>query len=163
MLLIVCGVFFVSKKANTIIGDMAQELMRATTYAEAGTGNENIINKVDSKTKQPITEATFQLDQIEERTEPENVIGALTDNSNTYYEVDKNNEITDVLGELTDNGTYYFIKNEDNGLIARYFKSAFYSGNSHSFNKVTLKDNVNDIQRNTCDNRARKRYGQIHL
>ena len=116
MLLIVCGVFFVSKKANTIIGDMAQELMRATTYAEAGTGNEIIINKVDSKTKQPITEATFQLDQIEERTEPENVIGALTDNSNTYYEVDKNNEITDVLGELTDNGTYYFIKNEDGTL-----------------------------------------------
>ena len=70
------------------------------------------INKVDSATKEPLTGVTFKLDQIEERTEPENVIGSLTANGTEYIVVDRANEIRDVLGQLTDNGTYTFIQED---------------------------------------------------
>ena len=81
--------------------------------------NKIVINKVDGETKEPIEGITFKLDQIEERTEPENVIGTLTDNGATYTEVipDTSNEITEqVTGKLTNNGTYYFVQNEDGTL-----------------------------------------------
>ena len=52
--------------------------------------NKIIINKVDSKTKEPLEGATFKLDQIDEREEPK----------------------AENIGELTDNGEYYFIENE---------------------------------------------------
>ena len=79
--------------------------------------NKLTINKVDSKTKAPLQGATFKLDQIEERTEPENVIGEIVANGETYYEVNTENEITEeVVGELTNNGTYYFVKNADGTL-----------------------------------------------
>ena len=78
--------------------------------------NKLTINKVDSKTKTPLSGATFKIDQIEERTEPENVIGELTANGETYYDTDTTNEIPDVQGELTNNGTYYFVQNEDGTL-----------------------------------------------
>ena len=74
--------------------------------------NTVIVNKVDSETKEPLEGITFKLDQIEERTEPEGVIGSLTDNGEAYTLIDMSNEITDVLGELTDNGTYTFVEEE---------------------------------------------------
>ena len=79
--------------------------------------NKIVINKVDAETRKPIQGITFKLDQIEERTEPENVIGTITDNGATYYYTDISNEVTNqVTGELTNNGTYYFIQNEDETL-----------------------------------------------
>ena len=78
--------------------------------------NKLTINKVDSENKTPLSGATFKLDQIEERTEPENVIGEIVANGTEYAEADLENEAIDVQGELTNNGTYYFIKNEDGTL-----------------------------------------------
>ena len=81
--------------------------------------NKIVLNKIDSETKESLEGITFKLDQIEERTEPENVIGTLTDNGATYTEVtvDTSNDVTEqVIGELTNNGTYYFVQNEDGTL-----------------------------------------------
>ena len=75
--------------------------------------NKITINKVDSVTGDPLTGATFKLDQIEEREEPVSAIGSLTDNSADFYELDLNNEITGVLGNKTDVGTYYFTGNTE--------------------------------------------------
>lgn len=74
--------------------------------------NKIIINKVDSKTKQPLEGATFKLDQIEERTNPEDAIGNLIDNGQEYIITDTSNEIEGVIGNITDNGTYYFVEQE---------------------------------------------------
>ncbi|MCI8655334.1 MAG: hypothetical protein HFJ48_05650, partial [Clostridia bacterium] len=60
--------------------------------------NKITINKVDSKTKAPLVGAKFRLDQIEERTNPENVIGEIVQNGQEY-----------VTEEETK--TYGFIKN----------------------------------------------------
>ena len=80
--------------------------------------NKLIINKVDSKTQEPLQGATFKLDQIEERTEPENVIGKIVANGGIYAEVDiEEGEVTGVIGELTNNGTYYFVQNVDGTLV----------------------------------------------
>ena len=79
--------------------------------------NKLIINKVDSKTQEPLQGATFKLDQLEERTEPENVIGEIVDNGTEYAEANtEEGEVTGVIGDLTNNGTYYFIENEDGTL-----------------------------------------------
>ena len=75
--------------------------------------NKITINKVDSKTKEKLSGAEFKLDQIEERNEPENAIGALTDNGQEYIDAQVGSEITGKLGTLTNNGTYYFIQNQD--------------------------------------------------
>ena len=77
--------------------------------------NKIIINKVDKDTQEKLSGATFKLDQIEERAEPENnaIIGELTNNGQEYTEVKVENEVTAKLGELTNNGTYYFVQNED--------------------------------------------------
>ena len=79
--------------------------------------NKLTINKVDSKTQEPLQGATFKLDQIEERTDPENVIGGIVANGTEYIEVDsEQGEVTGVIGELTNNGTYYFVENDDGAL-----------------------------------------------
>ena len=75
--------------------------------------NKITINKVDSKTKEKLSGAEFKLDQIEERNEPENAIGTLTDNGQEYIDAQLGSEITGKLGTLTNNGTYYFIQNQD--------------------------------------------------
>ena len=77
--------------------------------------NKITINKIDKDTKAKLVGATFKLDQIEERAEPNNeeVIGSLTDNGQIYSKTELGNEIIGKLGELTNNGTYYFVKNED--------------------------------------------------
>ena len=77
--------------------------------------NKITINKIDKDTKVKLSGATFKLDQIEERTEPNNasIIGSLTDNGQEYLETKLGNEITGKFGELTNNGTYYFVKNAD--------------------------------------------------
>ena len=80
--------------------------------------NKLTINKVDSKTQEPLQGATFKLDQIEERTEPENIIGEIVTNGDYYYlQADEKNEITEeVVGKVTNNGTYYFVQNDDGTL-----------------------------------------------
>ena len=78
--------------------------------------NKLTINKVDSKTQEVLRGATFKLDQIEERTEPENVIGEIAANGTEYSKADLENEILDVQGDLTNNGTYYFVQNDDGTL-----------------------------------------------
>jgi len=77
--------------------------------------NKITINKVDKDTKEKLIGAKFKLDQLEERSEPENnaIIGELADNGQEYTEVKVEKEIADKLGELTNNGTYYFVQNED--------------------------------------------------
>ena len=72
--------------------------------------NKITINKVDKNTSAPLTGATFRLDQIEERNEPnQNVIGSLTDNSDDFWvTVNKQtDEVTGVLGSLTDNSAIF--------------------------------------------------------
>ena len=78
--------------------------------------NKLTINKVDSKTQEPLQGATFKIDQLEERGNPENAIGKIVENGEIYAEADTTNEITDVQGELTNNGTYYFVQNTDGTL-----------------------------------------------
>ena len=75
--------------------------------------NKIIINKVDKDTKDKLAGAEFQLDQIEERSEPTAALGKLTDNGQEYTGVVATDEVTGKLGELTNNGTYYFVQNSD--------------------------------------------------
>ena len=77
--------------------------------------NKITLNKVDKNTKEKLQGAIFKLDQIEERSEPNNseIIGELTDNGQEYTKINLGDEITGKLGELTNNGTYYFVQNED--------------------------------------------------
>ena len=77
--------------------------------------NKITINKADKNTKEKLSGATFKLDQIEERLEPNNdeIIGNLTDNGQEYTEVNVKDEVTGKIGELTNNGTYYFVQNKD--------------------------------------------------
>ena len=75
--------------------------------------NKIIINKIDGYTKESLTGAEFRLDQIEERTNPKDVIGNLTDNSNDFCDT----EISEGIGELTNNGEYYFVKNAEGKIV----------------------------------------------
>ena len=77
--------------------------------------NKITINKVDKTSKEKLSGAKFKLDQIEERSEPNNdeIIGNLTDNGQEYTEANIGNEVTGKLGELSNNGTYYFVQNSD--------------------------------------------------
>ncbi len=74
--------------------------------------NKIVINKLDSETKEKLTSAKFKLEQIEERSNPENVIGDLTANGKEYTILDKETGILDFEEELINNGTYYFIKKD---------------------------------------------------
>ena len=96
-----------------VFTNMTEDKHIVVTYALKD--NKITINKVDKNTKAKLSGATFKLDQIEERSEPNNeeIIGSLTDNGQEYSEAKLGNEITDKLGELTNNGTYYFVKNSD--------------------------------------------------
>ena len=80
--------------------------------------NKIIINKVDSEdNNKKLPGATFKLDQIEERTNPENVVGEIVANGAEYAEADLDKgEVSGVLGDLTNNGTYYFVENSDGTL-----------------------------------------------
>ena len=90
--------------------NMTEDKHVVVTYANID--NKITINKVDSKTNEPLQGVTFKLDQIEERTEPEGVLGSLIANGSEYPGADTTNELTDVLGPLTDNGTYTFIEKD---------------------------------------------------
>ena len=73
------------------------------------------INKVDDTTGQGLPNATFKLDQLEERQEPndDEIIGDLTPNGITYYNYSDSDEVTSqVLGTLTSNGTYNFVEKD---------------------------------------------------
>ena len=77
--------------------------------------NKLIINKVDKDTKEKLAGATFKLDQVDERAEPnkDEILGDLTDNGKEYTEVVVGDEVVGNIGELTRNGTYYFVQNDD--------------------------------------------------
>ena len=83
--------------------------------------NKITLNKVDSGSQEPLQGATFKLDQLEERAEPneEEIFGNIVANGETYYELNIENEITTegVIGELTNNGTYYFVQNADGSYV----------------------------------------------
>lgn len=96
--------------------------------------NKIIINKVDSETKEPISGVNFKLDQIEERTNPENVIETLTDNSDAFTIVHTKNEVEGVLGNLTANGTYYFV--EQNGTYVPTNKGT--SGCTYAYSYIPI-------------------------
>ena len=77
--------------------------------------NKITINKVDKKTKAKLTGAKFKLDQVEERTEPNNanIIGRLTGNGQEYTKTTITTEVSGKIGTLINNGTYYFVQNSD--------------------------------------------------
>ncbi len=101
----------------------------------AKSSNKLTINKTDEITGERLSGVKFQIDQVEERADPEVDLTGLTGNSSAYQYPDLDNEIspdkgeltangaetletideiTDFnFGELTNNGTYYFIKNDD--------------------------------------------------
>ena len=96
--------------------NMTEDKHVVVTYALKD--NKIIINKVDSTdNSKKLSGATFKLDQIEERTNPENVVGEIEANGAEYQVVDtEKGEVEGVQGELTNNGDYYFVKNEDGTL-----------------------------------------------
>ncbi|MCR5185529.1 MAG: MucBP domain-containing protein, partial [Clostridia bacterium] len=130
------------------------------------------INKTDNETGEHLTGAEFKLDQIEERTSPvnEEVFGDLTDNSETFYEIDNRltDEITGCIGGLTangqesnivrlitnsqtesalgtvqNNGTQYFVDNGNGSLIptnGRTYQSSI--GNSRGIRSSTANSYV---------------------
>ena len=74
--------------------------------------NKIVINKVDRKTREVLEGVKFRLDQIEERSNPENIVGEITNNGQTYVEIDETNEVTGAIGELTANGQEYAVANK---------------------------------------------------
>ncbi len=62
--------------------------------------NKIVINKLDSETKEKLTSTKFKLKQIEERSNPENVIGDLIANGKEYTILDKETGILDSKEEL---------------------------------------------------------------
>ena len=103
--------------------------------------NKLTINKVDSQTQEPLQGSTFKLDQIEERTEPENVIGGIVANGTEYVEVDsEQGEVTGVIGELTNNGTYYFVQNDD-GILTPTNSKTYQTANGGSSGKQNTTAN----------------------
>lgn len=101
----------------------------------AKSSNKLTINKTDEITGERLSGVKFQIDQLEERTDPAVDLTGLTGNSSVYKYPDLDNEISSDMGELTangaesletideitdfnfgeltNNGTYYFIKNDD--------------------------------------------------
>ena len=73
---------------------MTEDKHIVVTYALKD--NKITINKVDKNTRAKLSGATFKLDQIEERTEPNNekILGKLTHNGQEYSEANIENEIT---------------------------------------------------------------------
>ena len=71
--------------------------------------NKITINKIDGNSGEKIPDVEFKLDQIEERTNPENsdVIGNLTDNGTTNINYD--NEITGTIGEPSNDFDLHFV------------------------------------------------------
>ena len=99
--------------------NMTEDKHVEVTYALKD--NKIIINKVDSEdNSKKLPGATFKLDQIEERADPDNeeIIGDIVANGQEYVETDtEKGEVTGVLGDLTNNGTYYFVQNEDGAYV----------------------------------------------
>ena len=99
--------------------NMTEDKHVVVTYALKD--NKIIINKVDSEdNNKKLAGATFKLDQLEERTDPDNdeIIGDIVANGQEYVETDtEKGEVTGVLGDLTNNGTYYFVQNEDGAYV----------------------------------------------
>ena len=64
--------------------------------------NKFTINKVDELTGEPLKDAEFRIEQIEERpaVNTEEVVGELTDNSNMFYATDESVLINDTIGTL---------------------------------------------------------------
>ena len=122
------------------------------TYAR--TSNKITIVKQDEEGTR-LQGAKFKLDQIEDRVEPENVIGEIVANGGIYTEtkVDISNEVTDqVKGKLTNNGTYYFIQNEDGTLVptnSKTYQSAN-DGSTKYNSKLIYRNRLKWLRRRIC-------------
>ncbi len=98
--------------------NMTEDKHIVVTYALKD--NKIIINKVDSEDDTPLAGATFKLDQLDERANPDNerIIGDIVANGKEYPDANiEKGEVNGVLGQLTNNGTYYFVENEDGALV----------------------------------------------
>ena len=71
--------------------------------------NKYTIEKVDSISGEKLSGALFKLDQLEERTTPENVIREPVGAGPDYHEINWENEVTPPLESLTPIGDYYFV------------------------------------------------------
>ncbi len=105
--------------------------------------NKIIINKVDSKTRQPLEGANFKLDQIEERTNPENVVGGLTANGQQYIIANPEDEVTGTVGELTESvvDLPHFVEQE----------GAYVPTNSKTYQKANVAEATGGIQNSTAN------------
>lgn len=93
--------------------NMIEDKHVVVTYSHKD--NKITLNKTDKETGDRLPNVEFQLDQLEERTDPisGDIVGDLNDNGTTYYYADPDNEVTEnVIGPLTNNGTYYFIEQD---------------------------------------------------
>ena len=109
--------------------------------------NKIIINKVDSEDNSKKLEgATFKLDQLEERTDPDNekIIGDIVANGKEYAEADVDKgEVAGVIGELANNGTYYFVENSDGALVPTNSKTyQVANGGSSGIQSVTANSYI---------------------
>ena len=122
--------------AMPIFTDMTEDKHIVVRYVLKD--NKITINKVDSETKEKLAGAKFKIEQVDENSNGEPLIGELTDNGKEYDGVNFGDEVTDKLGELTDNGTYYFIKNADGTYVptnSKTYQTA--NGGSNGINSST--------------------------
>ncbi len=125
--------------------NMTEDKHVVVTYALKD--NKITINKVDSEDNNTkIAGATFKLDQLDERTNPDNeeIMGDIVANGTEYIGVNKEKgEVTGVLGDLTNNGTYYFVQNEDGTLTptnSKTYQTA--NGGSAGIQNVTANSYI---------------------
>ena len=69
-----------------------------------------VINKIDSKTKEPIPEVTFKIEEVKKREGLENAIGNPVGNGRGVQGVDYKNP-ENIEETMVQNGDYYFIEN----------------------------------------------------
>ncbi len=116
---------------------MKEDKHVVVTYSKKS--NKMVIKKVDSKTQKGIPGVKFQLDQIEERQNPQ-LPYTLTDNGQEYVEADMANLIEDegVIGELEHLGTseYYFVEDEEGNYVPTNSKSYSENNGTGKHNKT---------------------------
>lgn len=94
-----------------------------------------IINKVDSEDESKVLQgAKFKIEQLEDRPEVTNEVGALIENSEAYVIGIETTPVSDVLGTLTNNGTYYF-----NNVDGKYISN---NNKGDSYNRTTANSYI---------------------
>ena len=115
--------------------------------------NKIIINKKDSVSGDELEGAKFKLEQIEERTEPDNseIIGNLIDNGTIYTVPDYDKEVEGFIDLLTDlkyveGLNYYFVPkiNEDNSI-------SYVPTNSKTWQEANVEGATTGVQSTTAN------------